>query len=352
MELVNHTPIPADLRAAYLVNTPNRRGVLTAKATFRFDGGRVELERERPYPVLDHLEEHAGSHLPPDVTMSAREPFEVMLVGAAEAPGGLPVAHRRVTMTLGEVTRAIEVFGDRAWAGETIGDPVPFTSMPLTWERAYGGSVDVEIDDGAVVTLGEPMNPLGRGFDPTEQVEALAHELRPPQGFPRFARPLLLPNLEDPAARIVSPSDTPRPVCWAPVPDRCGVKIAHVIDRAGGHAPAIGVRVPELEAAAVRHAHPAWWISRPRRGARLRLAGLFADGDKELELPSLRVFGDYAVGARRGTRELVPQALVVLPSERRLCITYRASFLVRYEPGEERSFRLRTEEGWYGEGHG
>jgi hypothetical protein len=351
MQLVNQTPVPADLRTAYLVNTPNRRGILTAKATFRFDRGRAELDRERPHRVLTQLEPYEGSHLPPDVTTAPREPFEVMLVGAVEAPDGLPVNQRRVSLGLGAVSRSLDVFGDRVWRGETIGAPAPFTTMPLTWDRAYGGTAEVEIDEGTFVTLGDPMNPLGRGFDPTEQVEQLAQALQTPRGFPRFVRPLALPNLEDPAARIVSPSDTPRPVCWAPVPNACAIRIAHVIDREVAPAPA--THEGELVAAAARHAHPAWWIARPERCARLRLAGLFADGDKELELPPLRVFGDYVAGARTGTRELVPQALLVLPSERRFCVTYRASFLVRYEPGEERCFRLRTEEGWYGgESHG
>ena len=52
MELVNHTPVPADLRTSPVPNTLNRRGWLTATATYRFDTRRAELDRDHPFEVL------------------------------------------------------------------------------------------------------------------------------------------------------------------------------------------------------------------------------------------------------------------------------------------------------------
>jgi hypothetical protein len=352
VELVNHTPIPADLRTAHILNTSNRRGFLTAKATFSFHAGRLELERDRPLPVLAHRAPHGPDELPVDVTTEARDHFEVMLIGAAAAPAGERVGHRRVRVAVGSVAREMDVFGDRTWVNDAISAPVPFERMPLRWDRAFGGSTEVEVDEGAYMPFVDPMNPLGRGFDPAEETKALAEELNTPPGFPRYPRQTLLPNLEDPAHRIVRRGDRPRPVCWAPVPEECGIRIAHILDRDRSAPPPLGKHDPELVAAARRDAHPAWWIERPAAGARLRLAGLFSDEDVDLELPALRIFGDYILGNRRGARELAPQALLILSDERRLSITYRTSFLVHYAPGEERGFRLRTEEGWHGGHHG
>ena len=39
--------------------------------------------------------------------------------------------------------------------------------------------------------------------------------------------------------------------------------------------------------------------------------------------------------------------LVLLPEEGRMTITYRKLFTLPFEPGAERSVRLRTEAGWY-----
>ena len=75
----------------------------------------------------------------------------------------------------------IAVFGDRDWIDQdsqlVATDPQPFTSMPLTYENAYGGKVKLEEGD-----LPCAPNPMGKGYYLTAEQ---AH------GQP-------LPNLEDP----------------------------------------------------------------------------------------------------------------------------------------------------------
>ncbi len=87
--------------------------------------------------------------------------------------------------------RRLAVFGERRWRGGSMGiaepgAPEPFESMPLVYERAFGGA---RFDD----------NPLGVGHAPGEA--ALGR----------------LPNLEDPTHLITSPRDTPPPACFAPL---------------------------------------------------------------------------------------------------------------------------------------
>jgi hypothetical protein len=60
------------------------------------------------------------------------------------------------------------------------------------------------------------------------------------------------------------------------------------------------------------------------------------------------VLADYVAADRRGTRELVPQLLVLLPEERAFYLVFRHGFDLRHTPTAERTMRLRLEPGWYG----
>src|SRR5262249_40687958 len=91
-----------------------------------------------------------------------------------------------------QIERRIAVFGERRWRtgiGATEpGPPDPFTSIPLTWERAFGGA---RFDD----------NPAGVGHP----------------GSAAGSHPPRLPHLEDPTHLLVSPRDAPPPACFGPV---------------------------------------------------------------------------------------------------------------------------------------
>ncbi len=110
---------------------------------------------------------------------------EVLLSARCHGPGGQAVSSRRVVVRVGPVAKALDVHGDRVWVRERgilrIGDPVPFTAMPIDWSRAFGGP-------------GYPANPVGVGY-----------WRESPEG------PLPLPNIEDPANPVLSPDDHPAP---------------------------------------------------------------------------------------------------------------------------------------------
>ncbi|MBA3697910.1 MAG: DUF2169 domain-containing protein [Planctomycetes bacterium] len=69
---------------------------------------------------------------------------DVLVSGSCHAPAGRPVPALVAGFTIGPVQKRIAVFGERTWrkgffsAGAS--DPKPFTVMPLTWSRAYGGA--------------------------------------------------------------------------------------------------------------------------------------------------------------------------------------------------------------------
>jgi hypothetical protein len=115
---------------------------------------------------------------------------DVVLNATAYAPGGAAVTACSVGLQVDQRRKVLRVVGDRqvrynGGAAPVFTDPVPFTSMPLRFERAYGG-MDVYSD--ARLPYPYPRNPLGRGFVVANTAAALAK--------------LSLPNVEDPVAPI------------------------------------------------------------------------------------------------------------------------------------------------------
>jgi uncharacterized protein YjbI with pentapeptide repeats len=102
---------------------------------------------------------------------------EVLLAGSAYAKDGLATTQQHVRLKLGSIDKRLRVIGDRRWFDGFLPwfrnvRAAPFTSMPLVWNRAFGGA-------------GHPGNPDGVGYS-----------RNPLAGL--FSRtPLMMPNVED-----------------------------------------------------------------------------------------------------------------------------------------------------------
>lgn len=112
---------------------------------------------------------------------------DVVFTGKAYAPGGRPAAQCLAGIRVGNVEKSIAVFGERRGVYNSAGNPVftnpvPFESMDIRYERAYGG-VDIHADPN--VPLAYPRNFIGVGYVVKSTKEAV-------EG-------LVLPNVEDPA---------------------------------------------------------------------------------------------------------------------------------------------------------
>ncbi len=347
MQLVNQTQVPAKLVVSHVADGELRAGILTAKASFQFAEGKTELDTQSPRAIEHGRTQSELGELPADFMLRSDDRFEVMLLGCAHAPEGEQIRQQRVALSVGEVRRELMVFGDRAWTTASgqplISDPALFDRMPLTWERAFGGSCQLEIDEGSFIELRDPSNPAGRGFDVEPMVRAQAEHLEPPPGFPRHHYQRLLPNVEHPDALITSPDGAPEPACWAPIPINSALRLRSLRER---EVTTFGTPEPKLMAEVLRDASPEWVIDLPEAGAPVLLEGLCAAQQCAFPLPQLRVMADYVIGPRRGGIELRPQTLVLLVEEQRFYIVYRAVFRVDYKPDEERSMRLRLQQGW------
>jgi hypothetical protein len=351
VKLVNYTAVPARTLLTTSSDPERRLGMVIAKATFRIDGsGEPQLDTQDPHPIYDEDRETELGLLPADLLPRKSAAFEVILLGAAHCPADRPVVSRTVGLAVGDVARTMIVHGDRIWqrsmGGWSIGAAQPFVSMPLVWERAFGGRCDVWIDRDAKIEVSDPLNARGRGFDPSAQAELFAGVVYTPGGFPQVRDPGLLPNLEDAAAPIARRSDRPDPTCWATLPRDIGFATLRpsLRDASSPH------RATELEDQRERlalRAHPDWILALPPAGGKIRMHGLSREEVMAFPLPRLRVFADYGVGDRSGALELRPQRLVLLPEERRLYLGYAAAFNIERPKGEHRSMRLRLAEGWF-----
>ena len=355
MQLVNQTPVPARLSVSSVEVVPHRLGMLVAKATFRIgEGGRVQLDTQDPIPFYDGDEMTEVGIRPRDDLPRHDPAFEVLLLGAAYGPDGQAVPERRVSLRVGIHRRELQVTGDRHWTDrETISAPVPFVRMPMTFDRTFGGSCEVTVDEGAVTTVVYPPNRHGRGFDPEPAARALGEFLKAPDGYPHWNRERPLPNLEDPLRRLERYDDAPEPVCWSAVPMDTLLHLQRGVVMPSGNPPVpsdaeVGSMLGTswMKDGFFHRAHPDWVIDLPPAGATVDIDGVSPRGPIRFALPKLAVAADFTFGEDTGTRILLPQMLVLLPEEERFYLVYRRTFQLAPHSGIECSFRLRLESAW------
>lgn len=199
LQLKNTTPFQATFFAA-----PDPQGIdcvyAIVKATFAL-GDRLSLaEQQEPVSLAEEYYGEPGRssiRKPTDISL-IKPGTDVLLAGSAYTPLGTWATQTTVSLRVGPIQKVVRVTGDRNWGTGVVGwmsSPVPFEKMPLTWERAFGGT---EADGGP--PRFEPRNPVGTGF-----------QHRSPDG------PVRVPNLEDPREPISSRGDRPAPANFAPI---------------------------------------------------------------------------------------------------------------------------------------
>jgi hypothetical protein len=157
------------------------------KATFDIlPDGRLESAAEQVPVHLapDYRGDPATTSLSYDADLLLAKPgTDVLLEGSAHSFEG-PVTTLDVGFRVGPVARRARVHGDRHWEHSALGGrltpPAPFTTMPLVWERAFGGTVRDGQDPSRLRY--EPRNPVGRGFavQPNDVLGRLAHNIEAP----------------------------------------------------------------------------------------------------------------------------------------------------------------------------
>jgi hypothetical protein len=120
---------------------------IIVRATYELaDDGRLTLAPEQaPVRFEDaYWGEPAKSSLRHESDVSLEKPFtDVVVHGHACAPDGRPVTKMEVSLAVGSSVKRLQVVGDRRWE-RSMGSwlmtpPSQFTTMPVTYDRAFGG---------------------------------------------------------------------------------------------------------------------------------------------------------------------------------------------------------------------
>ena len=172
---------------------------LVVKGTFAFpdaEGAEPALHPEqRPLVMADTYTGAPGFSAPLWETDFAfrKARCDVILNGAAYAPGGRAVTGVRVGVRVGPWSKVIDVLGAREW--RTLGpaitatEPFPFTRMAFSYDTAFGGCDRSDPDDPAPAAYAP--NPVGLGWAQARNQSRLA------------GRPL--PNTQAPDYPVTSP---------------------------------------------------------------------------------------------------------------------------------------------------
>ena len=236
-----------------------------------------------------------------------------------------PTPSTVASVEVGDHARSIDVIGDRRWVRASDGSlvpsaPLPFTEMPVGWNRAFGGSCGTGESAGR-----HPLNAPGRGLYADE----------------RSAEGGLLPNLEDPYERIRAWSDAPTPAAWGPVararPWEMNDALQHRDAGAGPVTPSELERIAYgcTDAASV----PRNRVSAVRGGERVRVR--LGDEAWSFRLPDCNLRVDVAVGAERFSTRTTISGLWFLADTQLLVVTFRSRWRYRMRPREERCATLR-----------
>ncbi len=171
MELINSTR----MLAGYTMGMePSGRELLVVviKGTFRIPkepGAPLRLSEEQvPLVMSDVFYGQPGLSAPKyEADFAPRKlRCDILLNCSAYAPGGRPARRVEVAARIGNWSKSFAVLGDRVWeaAGPGIGmsSPIPFTTMPISYDRAFGGTDSAHEDPAKHAAY--MANPSGRGF--------------------------------------------------------------------------------------------------------------------------------------------------------------------------------------------
>jgi len=321
MDFDNQTPFPGMLVTSVL-DEQRMAGAMIARVTFDLRDGRLIPSAQQPWLVSD---------APWDSPMGpfeADQPYrkggvDLFVHGAAWAPGGRPEKQVAVSVSAGSFTFTAMVFGPRFWQkqpkapGLVPSDPVPFISLPLRREYAFGGQITI---DG--LQSPHPDNPTGLGLYFDE-----ASALNQP-----------LPQIEDARALIRTWSDRPDPVGFGICPLQSGQRLRSAVEIVDGGLQRVTSRL-------FNAAYPALIAPKVDPGDRIVLTGLSPHGSIEFRIPPSNLVVGLLIGPTEVERAPTIEEVGVDVAAAQVFIGYRYPFRYRVVPHQLRRCSLAVREG-------
>jgi hypothetical protein len=244
---------------------------------------------------------------------------DVLLNASAHAPGGRPATRVQVGVRIGAWAKTFAVVGDRHWeagvSGIGVTPTVPFARMPITYDRAFGGTDDRSDDPSQHAAF--LANPSGRGFHKSLRNEWV-------DGSP-------LPNTEEDGKPVTWVSGDYTPMSfgavgrhWVP---RCRFAGTYDEQWLENHFPFLP---PDFDERYYQAAPLDQQIPHPHGGERIDLVNLTADGRAAFVLPPFDAPIHYFL--KKGDREdstLTLDTMMIEPDLQRFTLTWRATRAIR-----------------------
>jgi hypothetical protein len=238
-----------------------------------------------------------------------------MLNANAYAPRGRPTRRVNVSVQIGSWSKSFAVLGDRVWKAKPVGFgpslSTPFVTMPITYDRAFGGTVELNASPSkSSVFLA---NPSGQGFHPHSSWEQI-------NGAP-------LPNTEELNSAIINERGNYSPMSFGPIGRNWAARapFAGTYDETwlNKHFPFLP---PDFDEQYYQAAPLDQQIPMPVGEQSVRLLNLTPDGDRSFILPHL--VASVHVILKRGEHENLAaytDTIIIEPTEERVTMVWRVA---------------------------
>jgi hypothetical protein len=309
LQLKNSTPF-----AANMALFPNEQGVdtlyLMVKASFKI-GSKWVLADEQIPPV--EADEYWGE--PNESSLKYASDYhigkpatDIVMLGNAYAPNATPVKQLDVSLEVGKVNKTVRVFGNRVWKNGSIAAAEPFQTMPMIYEKAFGGS---HITDE--VNLIDEKNPVGSGYVGKRSVSEMNN--------------IALPNLEDPAMLIQKISDQPEPACfafssptWKPRVNFVGTYDKTWQTQRAPYLP------EDFNRRFLNMAHRSLiYPGYLEGGEQVRITNMHSSGDMQFNLPRVNIVSEVEVSNQLANPAFTLETLLIEPNQLQLSMVWRAA---------------------------
>lgn len=318
MQFFNDTPLASSLARAQLFYRDLLQATIVVKGTFTVaPSGEVRLCDEQPPVLLEDLETELGSLDTELVPIKAG--CDVAVLGHARSPNPRePVETLEVALTIGRFARRVAVSGDREWVKTLTGfrpsRPLPFTSMPLTYERAFGGRAMTRHQVvGAYFD-----NPVGRGY------VVLKDEVA---GTP-------LPNVEEVDDLLSEWDQRPRVAGLGPVSRHSALRSMR------GITVDVEAQTTRIDPAMFTFSHPRMMLPSYPAGETVTLAGMRPGSPWSFALPAFKYGVEVELGGRSYQLPLTVDTLYLYPDEQKVAVVARRALIYQFLPERLRSLRV------------
>jgi hypothetical protein len=317
LQLKNNTPFKPDISLL-----PNKDGIDTLyaviKATFTIAPElSVAKEQVPPFKADEYWADPAKSSLKygSDVHLGKLS-TDVLLVGQAWAPGGRAVTELETTVAVAERQKTIRVHGNRVFKSGLLGlsmsPPEPFVSMPLVYERTFGGTQFLDAEKGKF--LAEARNPVGVGFKGKRSSAELKDQPAP--------------NLEDPRKPFKGPTDKGEPACYGYIAGSWMPRLQFVGTYDGTWQKSRAPYLPgDFQPRFFNAAHPDLIFDRFLQGGEpVRLVNVSSRGPIQFQLPRCQFSVAVQMNGRNEALPVQCETVLFEPDENRMSMVWRGAY--------------------------